>query len=369
MGKLAVIVVALLGALTVSHSWPYGETPVRGVNLGGWLVLEKWITPQVFQGVPDWVNDEWQLCEYLGYDEAEKRMQAHWNSWVTEAEIIELKNAGINHLRIPFGYWAWEWPTGQPWVWGSWDYVMRAVGWAKKHGMQVMIDLHAAPGSQNGNDHSGHAGATDFYYSDANLQLATRVMGKVAEVFNAAEWRDTVTIIQLLNEPVLWDDYNYRLDRLKQYYRMAYDEVRKYNDIAVVAVHDAFISSNNWYYLREDDHYFWVMLDIHYYQVFTPEWNNWSCEQHHAHPCAYIGGLQESNNKLWTVVGEWSLATPNGCGNQGNFARQQIGAYEKASGWFMWNYKHGNGWNEWDFLASHRMGWMPNFSGAVNPSC
>ena len=147
MGKLA-LVLSIAAALSCASAWPYGEQPVRGVNLGGWLVLEKWITPSVFSGLPDWVNDEWQLCEYLGYAEAEKRLRNHWENWVNENEIIELKNAGINHLRIPFGYWAIEIPNGEPWVWGSWDYVMRAVGWAKKHGMQVMIDLHGGPGSQ-----------------------------------------------------------------------------------------------------------------------------------------------------------------------------------------------------------------------------
>jgi len=66
----------------------------------------------------------------------------------------------------------------------------------------------------------------------------------------------------------------------------------------------------------------------------------------------------EANEKLWTVVGEWSLATPHICSNQRTFSRQQIGVYEMASGWFMWTFKHGNGWNEWDFLASHAFGWI-----------
>lgn len=52
------------------------------------------------------------------------------------------------------------------------------------------------------------------------------MIGKIAKWANAPEWRDTVSIVQLLNEPVLWgNDYNYRLTRLKQYIRMAYDEV------------------------------------------------------------------------------------------------------------------------------------------------
>jgi len=30
------------------------DTPkVRAVNLGGWLVIEKWIKPELFDGIPD----------------------------------------------------------------------------------------------------------------------------------------------------------------------------------------------------------------------------------------------------------------------------------------------------------------------------
>lgn len=35
----------------------FGNDKVRGVNLGGWLVLEPWITPSVFEATPDNVVD------------------------------------------------------------------------------------------------------------------------------------------------------------------------------------------------------------------------------------------------------------------------------------------------------------------------
>lgn len=31
--------------------WDYGQQKVKGVNVGSWLILEKWITPQVFDGM------------------------------------------------------------------------------------------------------------------------------------------------------------------------------------------------------------------------------------------------------------------------------------------------------------------------------
>lgn len=129
-------------------AWPYGQWTLRGVNVGSWLILEKWMTPGVFNGVPDWVNDEYHLCQYLGRGSAEQRLREHWNSWVTEADFAFWARTGLNHVRLPIGYWALDIREGEPWVSGSWDYVVKAAGWCKKYGLQLMIDLHGAPGSQ-----------------------------------------------------------------------------------------------------------------------------------------------------------------------------------------------------------------------------
>lgn len=31
-----------------------------------------------------------------------------------------------------------------------WQYILKALGWARKYGLRVKIDLHTIPGSQNG---------------------------------------------------------------------------------------------------------------------------------------------------------------------------------------------------------------------------
>jgi len=361
----------------MGQRWPYGTTPVRGVNLGSWLLLEKWMTPAPFNGID--AHDEYTLCQRAGYADAERRLKAHWDTFITEQDIINMKDMGLNHIRIPFGYWALDIKNGEPWVAGSWDYVMRACGWARTHGLQVMLDLHGAPGSQNGNDHSGQSGTIGFYYSDENLSRSVNVLRRAAEIVAAPEWRDTVTIIQLLNEPIIWDDYDYRLQRLRSFYRSAYDAIRAVNTDIVIAVHDAFISYNNWYYLRDDPHYNLMMLDTHLYQVFGDGWEQITCTQHTNHACNYRGGtngapnLSEANAKLWTVVGEWSVATPGGlnCNQQTTYMRRQVGVYETSgSGWFMWSWKHPLGWNEWSYVDSWRLGWAPPLgAGRVDPQC
>ncbi|MDA0674831.1 MAG: pantoate--beta-alanine ligase [Proteobacteria bacterium] len=57
---------------------------LRGVNLGGWLVLEKWMKPSLFQGLA--ATDETSWCAELG-PEAGPRLRAHWDSWITRADF------------------------------------------------------------------------------------------------------------------------------------------------------------------------------------------------------------------------------------------------------------------------------------------
>ena len=63
--------------------------PMKGTNIGGWLVLEPWITPSLFYRFLDKTHsegvgmDSYSFCEALGPVEGNKVMQAHMNSWLT----------------------------------------------------------------------------------------------------------------------------------------------------------------------------------------------------------------------------------------------------------------------------------------------
>lgn len=122
----------------------YDHSRVHGVNLGGWFVLEPWITPSIFA---EWatngnVRDEYTYTQALGPDEAHKRLSIHWNSWITQDDFAQIARAGLNHVRIPIGYWAIISLPGDPYVRGQLDVLDRAIGWARDAGLRVMLDLH-----------------------------------------------------------------------------------------------------------------------------------------------------------------------------------------------------------------------------------
>lgn len=132
-------------------AFDYNGQKVRGVNLGGWFVLEPWITPSLFSQWSDGnsVVDEYGYTQALGSQEAYNRLNSHWSSWFQESDFAAIAAAGLNHVRIPIGYWALVPQSGDPYVQGQLPHLDNAIGWARNHGLKVLLDIHGLPGSQN----------------------------------------------------------------------------------------------------------------------------------------------------------------------------------------------------------------------------
>lgn len=125
-----------------SLNFDYRGDKVRGVNLGGWLVTEPWITPSLFDAAGDAAVDEWSLCETLGADGCRSVLSQHWSSFITADDLNQIASAGMNHVRIPVGYWALKHVEGHQYVDGQLEYLDKAIGWARAAGLKVILDLH-----------------------------------------------------------------------------------------------------------------------------------------------------------------------------------------------------------------------------------
>ena len=207
----------------------------RGVNLGGWLALERWITPSVYAGVQ--AEDEYTLCERLGKAKASERLKRHREAWITADDFQWLKTHGINAVRIPVGYGVAE--ENAPFITGmeTLDWAFRT---AKENGIGVLLDLHGVPGSQNGMDHSGRQGKLLWHTSKENLDHSLRI---VADLAARCKGYDNLLGIELLNEP-RWD---VPLVIIKAFYQDAYRRVREHisKTQGAVVIHDAF-RSRDW---------------------------------------------------------------------------------------------------------------------------
>jgi len=354
-------------------SFDYSSQKVRGVNTGGWFVLEPWITPSIFEGND--AVDEYTFTQQLGRDAAQSRLQQHWDSWITESDFQQMAGAGLNHVRIPIGYWSVLPRNGDPYVQGAYERLGRALDWAQGAGLKVMIDLHGAPESQNGFDNSGKYGSPNWGQGDS-VEYTKEVLNKIRDDMAG---HPAVNSIQLLNEP-LGGVVN--VDTIKQFYYDGWGDLRDSN--VAIAFHDAFQGVSGW-----ND---WgagmgnLLLDTHHYQIFDNSAVSQDLNSHISRACAF-GNEMASTGKP-TISGEWtggitdcakwlngknkgarydgtfqdsskvgdctgkSTGSVTGLSNDdknnvGRFIEAQLDAFEKAAGWIFWTWKT-EGAPEWD---------------------
>lgn len=202
-------------------------------------MLEPWITPSIFQKLNGPV-DEYTLTQSLGPDVALSVLKAHWESFVTKADFQKIAGHGFNTVRIPIGYWAFRKFDNDPYVQGAAPYLDRAIQWARETGLKVWIDLHGAPGSQNGFDNSGHRTDNIAFQQGANVQHTLEVLQDISDKYG--NMQDVVVAIELLNEPL---GPKLDLKNVKQFYRDGFAKVRSKSD-TVVVLHDAFEPVSYW---------------------------------------------------------------------------------------------------------------------------
>lgn len=389
MRTLGAVAAAVLGTTVAGQSDPL----FRGVNVGGWLVLESWITPSLFANysVADGLG-EWQFCAQLGPAVAAQALTTHWDSWVSLQDLQTLAAAGITHLRVPVGYWIVDIQPGEPWVPGGWAYLERLLGWARQTGLQVVVDLHGAPGSQNGHDNSGFSGAINWN-TPANINRTISVLQTIAQkvvAYESGPLAGVVTGIELLNEP--WTpcvNGPIPLSTLRSFYVAAYAAVRGAGFNGSIFMSDGFCYDDaGWAGFMGPPAYQGVYLDTHLYHAFGGPTANLSPWQQIAYTCTTDGpNLKAHTWADWTVVGEWSLALMNGNPSEPldpesrdwlrSFAEAQIQAYDgsydgttapgagPAKGSFFWNFKTENAL-EWDYLQGLAEGYLPSNASSAS---
>ena len=73
---------------------------INGVNLGNWLVLEKWMKPGIFAASGE--ADEIWLHRATGSAELEALLTRHRDTYITEADfrnIVTIEQAGERPVR------------------------------------------------------------------------------------------------------------------------------------------------------------------------------------------------------------------------------------------------------------------------------
>ncbi|TVY67446.1 Glucan 1,3-beta-glucosidase [Lachnellula suecica] len=361
---------------------------LRGVNLGGWLVLEAWMNSDLFTGDFSSAADEWSISSMSG---AKAALQKHWSTFFTEEDVASIAATGINALRIPIGFWAYD-NANTPYLQGQDAYLEKAIGWARNNNMYVWVDCHGSPGSQNGFDNSGHKGAVDWQ-QQSNLDRSISVLETMAAKYGAEEYADVVVGIELTNEPINYDNNVFSVTQKWAQNAYAAVKAKVTNDKLVIVMHDAFEGAGEWLSVAESligSGPKTFGIDSHLYQLYTDADNLLTQAQHITEACAWAAPLAVGNAVMPTYVGEWSAATnicvnPDGTTSAGTscttancqcqsasfddwndamieqvrrYVEAQLDVFESSSsGYFMWAAKGPGGWG---FLNGIEKGVVPN---------
>ena len=173
---------------------------IRGTNLGNWLVLEKWMKPDLFASTE--TEDETWLSRKMPAEKFAALIKKHRDTYVTEEDFKFIAENGLNAVRLPVPYFTFG--DRPPFV-ECVTWIDRAFVWAEKYGLKILIDLHTVPDSQNGFDNGGICGVCKFFREKEEIEFVYTVLERLAERYGT---REGLWGIEILNEPVsqeMWD--------------------------------------------------------------------------------------------------------------------------------------------------------------------
>jgi hypothetical protein len=136
-----------------------------------------------------------------------------------------IKNLGFNCLRIPFNYRLIEE--------GNMRYLEKAVKLCKENGIYCILDLHAAPGSQNSDWHSDSKGRAMLWKDKRYKERFIHIWQVIAERFKD---EDAVAGYDVLNEPVYKDQ-----SVILKYYKDVVKAIRE-----IDRYHIIFLEGSRW---------------------------------------------------------------------------------------------------------------------------
>jgi aryl-phospho-beta-D-glucosidase BglC (GH1 family) len=330
-----------------------GQTvPLMGVNLGGWLVMEPWMCPADSGGLPDTYSIIQELDNRFGIAEEQSLIHTYQQNWITMADLVNIKNAGFNVVRIPV-WWGNFYPianvSNSTWRSDAFTELDWLVNAASSLGIYVIIDMHGVVGSQSTSDDTGQQNQNQ-YWTNSNDQGNTAYMWW--QIANHYKGNATVAGYDLLNEPTGAPNNS---DVINAYVSL-YNSVRSADPSHIIFIEGTW---GNWD---------WSMLP-------SPSSEGWTNVVYEMHEYQYNGTEaqveQGSTNQVNDFHNHSSYNVPGYIGEFNDFGygasawNFSLNAYNGAGlSWSMWSYKatHGLNPDSWGFYDPSYWPTTPNVS-------
>ncbi len=325
------------------------ELVLRGVNCGNTFITEGWLAPYCIE---EPVNGEYpELCEEdflaafkanpkLSEAQVKELLDIFYTSWFTEEDVKNIAELGMNCLRIPFYYTMFlNEDFSRKSEAEAFRCLDRILEWCGKYGVYAVLDLHGAPGGQNGYEHSGASGYNKYdastihtWYEEELSDATVDIWRFISEHYRENKLGDIIASYDLLNEPRsrafrtdsdCWE----LMDRI-------YKAIREGGDAHNIMMEGCWTFAN----LPDPERYGWENVSYSYH------WYNWNASWL---PNVFFFMYQDLSNlfrayEVPVFIGEFTCFA-----DEGDW-QEMLGLFEKRHySWTIWTYKMSvYGW--WD---------------------
>ena len=324
---------------------------LKGVNAGQILLQEGWMSPFALEPLKNadgsYVKDDGDNIQYPEFTEEEFRralqsnpnlqgydmdelLAYYYRCFFTEEDFRIIKeDLGLNTIRLPFYYLN---ILNEDLTLREEEEAFSYLDWfleqAANHGLYVILDLHGAPGSQSGYEHSGSATReANLWNSEENVAATVALWGYVAKhyTYTRPDLGAWIATYDLLNEPT----YTYKGVTNRQCWDVfdkIYDAIRANGDQHVVT----FCCCWDFAALPDPAEYQWENVQYQYH------WYNW---RNDLLPYDLFFAYQDLSNigrdyDVPVLIGEFTAFEDVGAW------QKMLGLYdERLYSWTIWSYK------------------------------
>ena len=338
---------------------PKGEKVyLRGTNVGGLFVQESWMC---FTASRDLLNTYNVIEALYGEGAAFEALNIYENTFFIEEDFQNCEDIGLNVLRLPISYMdVYDTDFSVPYSDSPTAAQLRGLTLtlrerhlqkidrfiqdAERHGMYVILDLHGAWGSQNGNDHSIDARQHDWLWNNDEMGEAFRELTLRTWQDLATRYKDFDNIAgyDLLNEPAgdnsAGTDNTTTTGRQQwDYFDTLYKAIRAIDPNHIIIMESCWDASN----LPNPQEYGWenIMYQYHHYEWSGQDDDELQFTSHQNK----VRNLVDADYGVPIYMGEFRVFGEE----QNETLARVLSLYnENNLHWTTWTYKI-RGWSNW----------------------
>ena len=304
---------------------------LRGLNLGGWFIMEKWMCPLDSGSLPDTYSAITNLDSRFGVATEQSLIHTYQTNWITTGDLNNITNAGFNCVRMPVwwgNFYSITNTTASGWRPDAFAVLDWLVTNCASRGIYVVIDMHGVVGGQSTSDDTGWENQNQYWTSSTDQSETAYMWTQIATHYNG---NSAVAGYDLINEP----DGAPSTAAVWVAYTNLYTTVQTADPSHIIILEGTF-GNWDWDMLPNPSVYGWtnIVYSMHEYQY------GGSVSQIEAGSDNQVTDFE--NHLSWNVpdyIGEW-----NDMGQDAACYDYSINDYNNAGiSWTMWAYKATDG--------------------------